>query len=104
MLGVAQSENLGDSWLPSTGLPSYEMADFTWDPLSSDQVWVGSMSGPALSKDSGKTFASTRAGMGDLTGYPYSSPVQRVVYIGDNNTVLAFGGSQGRWSEENGHP
>ncbi|MFN0029849.1 MAG: hypothetical protein ACKV2O_22060, partial [Acidimicrobiales bacterium] len=103
MLGVARSSNGGASWTPATGLHSYEMADFTWDPLHPNQVWVGSMSGPALSSDGGINFAPMRNGMPALSGYPYSSPVQRVVYL-DDNSVLAFGGSQRRWSEENGHP
>lgn len=103
MLGVAYSDDDGASWSPSTGLASYEMADFTWDPVAPDSVWVGSMSGPAWSSDGGATFTSMRAGMPASIGYPYNSPVQRVVYLGDDR-VLAFGGSQRQWSEDNGHP
>lgn len=104
MLGAAWSSDLGSSWLPATGLLSYEMADFTWDPLNTAEVWVGSMSGPARSTDGGRTFAPARAGMDELSSYPYSSPVQRIVYLDGGNRIIAVGGSQRRWSEDNGHP
>lgn len=103
MLGVAWSDDDGASWLPSRGLPGYEMAEFTWDPTLPLGVWVGSMSGPAWSTDGGASFSPRRAGMPSPNVYPYRSPVQRVVYL-DADTVLAFGGSQRQWSEDNGHP
>lgn len=103
MLGVARSADGGRSWQPSQGLLAYEMAEFTWDPFNADEVWVGSMSGPARSTDGGRTFSPARDGMDAINPGAYSSPVQRVVYLSATE-VLAFGGSQRRWAEDNGQP
>ena len=97
MLGVALSTDSGSTWQSTSGMPSYEMAEFTWHPTSALTVWAGSMSGPLRSVNGGKTWASMRGGM-PAEDYCYSAPIERVLFdAGNSNHLLAFGGSQRRW-------
>jgi photosystem II stability/assembly factor-like uncharacterized protein len=98
MLGVGLSVDGGRSWHATTGFSSWEINDFTWNPASGQIVWVGTLSGPYESTDGGRTWTSMRVGLptGD---YPYSAPVQKVVFDPANvNHLLAFGGNQSEFA------
>lgn len=104
LLGVAYSDDGGQSWERSEGLLSLETARFTFDPDRADEVWLGSMSGPHRSRDGGRTWEPSRIGFPELEGFFYSAPVEVVIF--DNTTpdrLLAFGGSQREW-ESLGEP
>lgn len=98
MLGLALSTDGGNTWQPTFGLPSYEMASFTWHPSNPNVVWVGSMSGPCQSVDGGLTWQLMRNGMGlPAAGY-YSVPIEKVLFDPANsNHLLAFSGSHRQW-------
>ena len=106
MLGVGLSTDGGKSWQPAGfGLTGYEMADATWHPSNPELVWVGSMSGPFLSRDGGMTYESHRNGMPDVIGWNYSSPVERVLFDPrDADRLIAFGGSSRLWKQGEGTP
>lgn len=104
LLGVAHSDDGGKSWKRSEGLLSLETARFTFDPDRTDEVWLGSMSGPHRSRDGGRTWEPSRAGLPAVEGFFYSAPIEVVIF--DNTTpdrLLAFGGSQREW-ESLGEP
>jgi len=99
MLGVGLSVDGGRSWQATTGFSSWEINDFTWHPSDAQTVWVGTLSGPYKSTDGGRTWIAKRVGLptGD---YPYSAPVQKVVFDPtDVNHLLAFGGNQRQFVE-----
>ena len=98
MLGVGLSTDAGDSWKRATGFKSWEMADSTWSEIDPLTVWIGSMSGPYLSRDGGATFAEKRRGMPLIIDGSYSAPVEKVLFDPDQpGRLLAFGGSSRRW-------
>ncbi|MBD3418769.1 MAG: hypothetical protein GF398_01500, partial [Chitinivibrionales bacterium] len=105
MLGIGVSFDKGDSWLPTFGLPSWEIGDFTFHPENPDIVWAATMSGPCKSTDKGVTWASKRNGMPDIAGYHYSVPLQKILFDpSDVNRRLAFGGSHRHWHESDDAP
>jgi hypothetical protein len=94
MLGIGLSEDGGHTWQATSGLVSWEINAFTWDPVHTNVVWVGTQSGPYRSVDGGHTWSPMRVGMptGD---YPYSAPVQKVLIDPSDPThLLAVGGNQ----------
>jgi photosystem II stability/assembly factor-like uncharacterized protein len=94
MLGVGLSTDSGQHWSATTGFTSWEINDFTWDPHRANVVWVGTLSGPYRSIDSGRTWTPKRTGLptGD---YPYSAPIQKVlVDTTDSDHLIAVGGNQ----------
>ncbi len=98
MLGVGLSTDAGQSWQPTFGLNSYEMAEFTHDPVRPQEVWAGSMSGPQVSSDGGATWTARRSGLPPLSPATYSAPVETVLFDAHDPTrLLAFGGSQRGW-------
>ncbi|MEM6853514.1 MAG: hypothetical protein AAF593_03810 [Planctomycetota bacterium] len=100
MLGMGLSLDGGESWVTTTGLRGYEMADITWHPEDPDTVWVGSMSGPYVSRDGGHTWAEARAGMGAIARHRYSSPIEKVLFDPNNtNRLIAVAGSSRMWGE-----
>lgn len=104
LLGIAHSDDGGRSWQRSSGLLSLETAQFTFSPDRTDEVWVGSMSGPHRSTDGGVTWEPSRSGFPAVEAFYYSAPVEVVVF--DNavpDRLLAFGGSQREW-ESLGEP
>lgn len=97
MLGIGLSEDGGRSWQATSGLASWEVNAFTWDPANPSVVWVGTLSGPYESTDGGHTWHWMRVGLppGD---FPYSAPVQKVLIdASDSDHLLAFGGNQSQF-------
>ena len=95
MLGIARSADGGSNWTPKgINLDGYEIADFTWHHAWSNDVWVGTMSGPYKSVDGGQTWAKKRNGMPTQEWGKYTQPIQKVlVDPNDNYRLLAFGGN-----------
>jgi photosystem II stability/assembly factor-like uncharacterized protein len=79
------------------------MAEFTWSPTDPDTVWVGSMSGPMVSTDGGRTWTPSREGFPALEETAYSAPVEQILFDpASSEHLLAFGGSQRRWGDAEG--
>jgi len=98
ILGIALSTDGGNTWQATFGLPSYEMASFTWHPSNPNIVWAGSMSGPVQSVDGGLTWQSMRNGMGPPADGYYSVPIEKILFDpADSNHLLAFSGSHRQW-------
>ena len=98
MLGVGVSTDQGESWGPSFGFKTWEMADFTWHPTNANIVWAGSMSGPYVSTDGGVNWKQKRAGMPGGSGFGYSVPIEKILFDPrDDKHLLAFGGSSRHW-------
>lgn len=94
MLGLALSTDGGATWQATTGFSTWEMASFTWHPTDPLKVWVGSMGGPYESRDGGHSWASMRTGMPPVSTDYYTAPIEKVLFDpGDENQLLAFGGS-----------
>lgn len=92
ILSTHLSTNQGQSWLPTTGWLSYEIADFTWHPQEPDRVWAGTLSGPHLSIDGGKTWTAKRTGLPPIEADRYSAPVEKILFDPDSQNLLALGG------------
>lgn len=98
MLGIGLSTDGGESWGPTFGLVNYQIGSVTWHPTDPSTVWVGTMSGPFLSKDAGKTWALKRTGFPPVSDGHFSAPIEEVVFTpGNPRRLLAFGGSSRRW-------
>lgn len=99
LLGAGLSEDGGLHWQSTFGFKSWEMADFTWHPTNAQEVWVGTMSGPYVSRDGGRTWTEKRTGFPALSGGNYSCPIQKVLFDPTNaRHLLAFGGSHRGYS------
>ncbi|MCX7967111.1 MAG: YCF48-related protein [Armatimonadetes bacterium] len=98
LLGVGLSLNLGESWEPTFGFLSWEVAEFTWHPKNPKVVWVGTMSGPHISVDGGKNWKPMRNGLPPVSDWHYSAPVEKVLFDPNNPLrLIAVGGSQRRY-------
>ena len=98
MLGVGLSLDGGDSWQPTSGFESWEIASFTWHPVDANEVWAGTMSGPYVSRDGGATWIARRNGLPDVAGWSFSAPIEVVLFDPiDDDRLLAFGGSSRGW-------
>ncbi len=98
MLGIGLSTDGGDSWQSTFGLPSWEIADFTFHPIHPRTVWVGTMSGPCLSTDGGRHWRLMRTGFPPTSDWHYSAPIQKVLINPRHpDHLLAFGGSHRQW-------
>ncbi len=98
MLGIGLSTDEGERWHPTFGLPSWEIADFTFHPVNPRVVWAGTMSGPCLSTDGGRNWRLMRIGFPPTSDWHYSAPVQKVLINPSNpDHLLAFGGSHRQW-------
>ncbi|MEM7808868.1 MAG: hypothetical protein AAF561_12230, partial [Planctomycetota bacterium] len=85
------------TWEPTVGWDAGQISDFTFHPTNPDIVWAGTLSGPHVSFDGGRSWADRRDGM--LTpapgnfGHPYA--VETVLFDPSDTTsqtLLAFGG------------
>lgn len=99
LLGIGLSEDRGESWQTTFGLPSWEIADFTFHPADPRTVWVGTMSGPCLSRDGGRTWQLRRQGFPPIADHQYSAPIQKVLFDPkDPARLVAVGGSFRRFT------
>ena len=99
MLGTAVSFDGGESWLPGLGLATYEMATATFHPARTNEVWIGSCSGPYRSADGGRTWESKREGMPERAHNRYTMMIEKVLFDPeDASRLLAFSGSSRRWN------
>ncbi len=105
MLGVALSLDGGDTWAPTFGFKSWEIAAITWHPTDPNIVWAGTMSGPYLSLDGGLHWQEMREGFVEISDTGYSAPIERVLFTpGNEDRLLAFGGSMRNWSGRHNPP
>ena len=99
LLGVAWSADRGERWHRAFGFLSWEIGEFSWHPTDPKTVWVGTMSGPHVSHDSGRTWQPQRNGMPPISDGHYSVPIEKVLFDPNNpNRLIAIGGSQRRWA------
>ena len=95
VLGVGITTNGGVWWEQTIGITDCsEINDFTFDPIRSNVVWVGTLSGPYKSRDGGRTWTLKRAGMPPMSRVTLTAPIQKVLYDPKQpDTLLAFGGN-----------
>ncbi len=99
MLGIGVSWDQGESWEPTFGLKSWEIAEFTFHPTDPNIVWAGTMSGPYVSTDGGVNWEERREGMPDVAGYHYSVPIDKILFDpNDSDHFIAVSGSHRRWN------
>lgn len=99
MLGIAVTNDFGQSWSSTTGLVSWEIGDIQPQASADGRIWTGSLSGPQASADGGETWASARSGMPAVSETRYSMPIETILV--DPTTpdrLLAFNGNQRNWS------
>lgn len=103
MLGVGVSLDDGVSWTSplSTSFLSWEMADFTFDPIR-QATYVASMSGPYVSFwDDPLNFTSLRQGFPSPSAPSHTAAIQKVLVdatVADGSRLLAFGGTKRKWA------
>ncbi len=99
MLGIAITDDFGETWQSTTGLASWEIGDITATATADGRIWTGSLSGPQASSDNGVTWALSRNGMPDISDSTYTLAVEAVLIDPTNaSRVLAFNGNQRNWS------
>lgn len=97
MLGIAVSDDFGNTWQSTDGLASWEIGDISTTPSADGRIWTGSLSGPQSSLD-GINWELSRNGMPALSDSQYSLPTEAVlVDPNDNSRLLAFSGNQRDW-------
>lgn len=98
MLGTGVSFDGGETWRPGLGLSTYEMATATFHPSRTNEVWIGSCSGPYKSVDGGRTWECKRRGMPRPARNRYTMMIEKVLFDPDTHSrMLAFSGSSRRW-------
>lgn len=99
MLGIAVTDDFGETWQSTSGLASWEIGDITATATADGRIWTGSLSGPQASADNGITWALSRDGMPPLSDSTYTLAVEAVLIDPtDASRVLAFNGNQRNWS------
>ena len=100
MLGTGVSFDGGETWRPGLGLATYEMATATFHPKRTNEVWIGSCSGPYKSVDGGLTWEQKRSGMPERARNRYTMMIEKVLFDPDDSSrMLAFAGSSRRWGK-----
>ena len=100
MLGTGVSFDGGETWSPGLGLATYEMATATFHPSRTNEVWIGSCSGPYKSIDGGLTWEWKRKGMPEPARNRYTMMIEKVLFDPrDPSRMLAFSGSSRRWGK-----
>jgi len=98
LIGIGWSADGGESWHAATGLQNPEIGRITHHPTRQGEVWAGTMGGPHVSFDGGRTWELRRAGLPTPDPLSYTAPVDRIlVDPADPNHLLAFGGSHREW-------
>ena len=106
MLSVGFSRDGGQSWDGRhDGIENYQAADFTWDPDTTDRVWMGTLGGPHVSDDAGETWRLARVGMPARSNGQLTAPVEKILF--DPNDVggdrlLAFEGDHREFGSAEG--
>ena len=80
-LQVRAETNDGNTLASATGLRDYEMGEFTWHPSRPNEVWVGSMGGPYVSRDGGRSWSAARVGMPGGQRFCYAAPIEKVTKV-----------------------
>ena len=98
MLGIAVTDDFGDTWRSTTGLASWEIGDITATASADGRIWTGSLSGPQSSTD-GLAWTLSRNGMPAISDSAYTMATEAVLIDpDDNNHLLAFNGNQRDWA------
>jgi len=99
MLGIAITDNFGETWQSTSGLVSWEIGDITATTSADGRLWTGSLSGPQASADGGSTWELSRAGMPAVSESTYTLAIETVLIDpADSNRLMAFNGNQRNWS------
>ena len=97
LLGIAVTDDFGDTWQSTTGLASWEIGDITTTASADGRIWTGSLSGPQSSTD-GIDWTLSRNGMPEISSARYSLATEAVLIDPNNNShLLAFNGNQRDW-------
>ena len=97
MLGIAVTNDFGQTWENTTGLASWEIGDITATPAADGRIWTGSLSGPQASAD-GLTWSLARTGMPEISDSSYSMAIEAVLIDPTaSERLLAFNGNQRDW-------
>lgn len=97
VLGIGLSEDRGETWQGTYGLRIWEIGDLTWHPSDPRVAWAGTMGGPYVSLDGGRTWQLRRRGMPDISEWMFSAPIERVLFDPkDPRRLIAVGGSSRR--------
>ncbi len=98
MLGIAVTNDFGQTWQTTTGLASWEIGDITTTPTADGRIWTGSLSGPQVSSD-GITWELARSGMPEISDSAYSLAIESVLVDPTfEGRLLAFNGNQRNWA------
>lgn len=102
LLGLASSGDGGESWIPSAGWLSYELAGITMPEAGTGgPIWAATLSGPHRSDDGGITWTSKRVGMPELDRWEYSAPISTIAHDPEApGRLVAFGGYFRLWAGE----
>ncbi|MGI9605924.1 MAG: WD40/YVTN/BNR-like repeat-containing protein [Acidimicrobiales bacterium] len=99
MLGIAVTDDFGETWQATEGLVSWEIGDITTSASADGRIWTGSLSGPQASADGGLTWQLARTGFPELSQARYTMPIESIlVDPSDANHLLAFNGNQRNWN------
>lgn len=99
LIGAGLSTDGGATWEDTFGLTNGELSRFTFNPTVADEVWVGTMGGPFVSRDGGRNWQPQRVGMPAPLDIGYSAPIEEVLFDPTNaKRLLAFGGSHREWN------
>ncbi len=99
MLGVGRSVDGGKHWTQAdanAGLKTGEFAEFTFDPVDSNCLWMATMDGPYQSRHGGRSWSQRREGLlSDRQWTKYSAPIQKILFDpADARHLLALGGNK----------
>ncbi len=98
MLGIAVTNDFGQTWETTTGLASWEIGDITTQPAADGRIWTGSLSGPQVSTD-GISWELSRSGMPEISDSAYSLAIETVLVDPTfEGRLLAFNGNQRNWA------
>ena len=98
LLGIAVTDDFGDTWQSTTGLASWEIGDINSTPSADGRIRTGSLSGPQASVD-GLSWELSRNGMPAISDSRYSLAIESVLIDPSNpDRILAFNGNQRNWA------